>query len=88
MLLFYVELIISVDSPYDIVQCLIDIGVCFQNCSSKINIFISRILSRDECYSVNRMLIKDINAILNLSVLCIVLISLNKNMAGYLEMID
>ena len=64
MLLFYVELIISVDSPYDIVQCLIDIGVCFQNCSSKINIFISRILSRGECYSVNRMLIKDINAIL------------------------
>ena len=55
---------IYIDSPYDIVQCLIDIGVCFRNCSSKINIFISRILPRDECYSLNRMLIKEINAIL------------------------
>ena len=52
------------DSPYDIAQCLIDIGVCFQNRSSKIKIFISRNLPRDECYSVNRMLIKEINAIL------------------------
>ena len=55
---------IYIDSPYDIVQYLIDIGVCFRNCSSKINIFISRILPRDECYSLNRMLIKEINAIL------------------------
>ena len=45
--------------PYDIAQCLIDIGVCFRDRSSKITIFISR----DECYSVNRMLIKEINTL-------------------------
>ena len=55
---------ICTDSPYDIPQCLIDIGVCFRNRSSKIKIFISGILSRDECYSANRMLIKEINTIL------------------------
>ena len=55
---------ICTDSPYDIAQCLIDIGVCFRNRSSKIKIFISGILPRDECYSVNRMLIKEINTIL------------------------
>ena len=49
---------ICTDSPYDIAQCLIDIGVCFRNRSSKIKIFISGILPRDECFSVNRMLIK------------------------------
>ena len=36
----------------------------FSNRSSKIKIFISGILPREECYSVNRMLIKDINTIL------------------------
>ena len=30
---------IFVDSPYDIAQCLIDIGVCFPNCSLKFEIF-------------------------------------------------
>ena len=45
---------ICTDSPYDIVQCLIDIGLCFRNYSSKIKIFISGIFPRDECYSVNR----------------------------------
>ena len=55
---------ICIDSTYDIVQCVIDIGVCFQNLSSKIKIFISGILPRDECYSENRMLIKESNTIL------------------------
>ena len=55
---------ICIDFPYDIAQCLIDIGVCFQNWSPKIKIFISGILPRDKCYSVNRILIKEINAIL------------------------
>ena len=54
---------ICTDSPHDIGQCLIDIGVCFQNRSSKIKIFISGILPR-ECYLVNRMLINEINTIL------------------------
>ena len=55
---------ICTDSPYDIVQCLLDIGVCFQNRSSKIKILISRILPRDERYSKNRMSIKEINTTL------------------------
>ena len=55
---------ICIDSPYDIAQCLIDIGVCFRNRSPKVKIFVSGILPRDECYSVNRILIKEINAIL------------------------
>ena len=54
----------SIDSPYDIAQCLIDVGVCFRNHSPKVKIFITRILPRDECYSLNRMLIKEINTIL------------------------
>ena len=55
---------ICTDSPYDIVQCLLDIGVCFRNRSSKIKILISRILPRDESYSKNRMSIKEINTTL------------------------
>ena len=31
---------ICTDFPYDMAQCLIDIGVCFQNRSSKIKIFL------------------------------------------------
>ena len=55
---------ICIDSRYDISQCLIDISVCFRNRSPKVKIFISGILPRDECYSVNRILIKEINIIL------------------------
>ena len=55
---------ICTDSPYDIAQCLLDIGVYFQNHSSKIKIFISGILPRDACHSLNSMLIKEINTIL------------------------
>ena len=53
-----------IDFPYDIAQCLIDIGVSFQNRSPKVKIFISGNLPRDECYSMNRILIKEINIIL------------------------
>ena len=55
---------ICIDSPYGIAQCLTDIGVCFRNHSTKVKIFISGIFPRDECYLVNRILIKEINAIL------------------------
>ena len=48
---------ICVDSPYDIAQCLIDIGVFFRKNSFKIKIFIPGIVSSDECYSVNRVLL-------------------------------
>ena len=55
---------IGSDSPYGIAQCLIDISVCFQDRSPKVKIFISEILSRDECYSTDRLLKKEINTIL------------------------
>ena len=51
------------NSGCDIVQYLIDIGVCFWNRSSKVKIFTSRILPREKCYSVKRILIKEINTI-------------------------
>ena len=47
-----------------IAQCLIDIDVCFQKRSPKVKRFISRILPKDECYSVNRILTKEINTTL------------------------
>ena len=50
-----------INSLYDIAQCLIDIGVCFRIRLTKGKIFVSRILRRNECYSVNRILIKEIN---------------------------
>ena len=53
-----------INSLYDIAQCLIDIGVCFRIRSTKGKIFVSRILRRNERYSVNRILIKEINTIL------------------------
>ena len=55
---------IHISSLYGIPQCLIDIGVGFRNCSPKVKIFISGIFPRDECHLVNRILIKEINTIL------------------------
>ena len=43
---------------------MIDIGFLSRNCSPKIEIFIFGILPRDKYYSVNRILIKEINTIL------------------------
>ena len=54
---------VCIDSPYDIAHFLRDIGVYFQNRRPKVKIIISGILSRDECYSVNRILIKQIYTI-------------------------
>ena len=42
----------------------ISISVCSQNCSSKVKIFISRILHRNDCYSVNRILVQEVDIIL------------------------
>ena len=52
------------DPLYNIAQCSVDIGVCFRNHSPKVNTIISGIYPRDECYSVNRILIKEINTVL------------------------
>ena len=52
------------DSLYDIAQFLIDINVCFRNSLPKAKIFISGILPRDKCNSVNKILMKEINTTL------------------------
>ena len=55
---------INKDIPYDIAQGLIAIGSVFKNQSSNLNIFICGILSRDESFSVNRLIINEVNDIL------------------------
>ena len=55
---------INKDIPYDIAQGLIAIGSVFKNQSSNPNIFICEILSRDESFSVNRLIINEVNDIL------------------------
>ena len=55
---------INKDIPYDIAQGLIAIGSVFKYHSSNPNIFICGILSRDESFSVNRLIINEVNDIL------------------------
>ena len=43
------------DSPEDIVDGIIEIGHCFKKRHHHINIFICRLLSGDECTSINRV---------------------------------
>ena len=52
---------INKDSPFDIGECLIEIGRYFKERSRTIKIVISGILPRDECWSVNRIIISEIN---------------------------
>ena len=49
---------INKDSPYDIAQGLIVIGLVFKNQSNNPYIFICGILPRDESFSINRLLMK------------------------------
>ena len=55
---------INKDTPYDITQALIAIGSVFKKQSSNPNIFICGILSRDESFLVNRLIIDEVNDIL------------------------
>ena len=65
MLLFsVVQLIFYKDPPYDIVQGLIAIGSVFRNQSSNADIFICGILPRDESFSINRLIINEVNDLL------------------------
>ena len=52
------------DSPMDITNCIVNIGSCLREKSSSINVFISGLIPIDESWSVNRVLIKDVNRIL------------------------
>ena len=52
------------DSPLDIVDCIVNTVSCLHKNSSSVNVFICRLIPRDDSWSVNRVLIKDVNRIL------------------------
>ena len=54
---------IPIDTPRDIGDCIIGIGSTFQK-SSGINVSVCSLMLRDECWSVNRVLINEVNEIL------------------------
>ena len=55
---------VNKDPPYDIVQGLIAIGSVFKYQSSNPNIFVCGILHRNECFSVKRLIINEVNDLL------------------------
>ena len=55
---------ISIDTPRDIAGCIISIGSILQKKSSGINVSICGLIPRDEGWSVNRVLINEVNEIL------------------------
>ena len=56
--------IISTDSLRDIADCIVDVGTIFRRKSNTVNIIICGLTPRDECWSVNRLLINKVNGIL------------------------
>ena len=55
---------ISTDSPRDIADCIVDVGTIFWRKSNTVNIIICGLIPRDECWSVNKLLINKVNDIL------------------------
>ena len=55
---------ISTDSPRDIADYIFDEGTIFRRKSNTANIIICGLIPRDECWSVNRLLINKVNGIL------------------------
>ena len=53
----------STDSPYDIADCIVDVGTIFRRKSNTVNIIIRGVIPRDECWSVNKLLINEVNDI-------------------------
>ena len=49
------------NSPLDIADCIVNIGSCLHEKSSSVKVFICKLIPRDESWSVNRVLIKDVN---------------------------
>ena len=56
---------IPIDSPRDIADCIISIASIFQKKSSGINVSACCLILPDECWSVNSVLINEVNEILN-----------------------
>ena len=55
---------ISTDSPRDIANCIVDVGIIFRSKFNTVNIIICSLIPRDECWSINRLLINKVNYIL------------------------
>ena len=55
---------IFTDFPTDIADCIVNSGSCLREISSNINVFICVLIPRDVGWSVNRVLIKNVNRIL------------------------
>ena len=55
---------VSIDTPRDIADCIISLGSILQKKSSGINVSIYGLIPRDEGWSVNRVLINEVNEIL------------------------
>ena len=53
-----------IDSPLDIADCIVNIGSCLREKSCSVNVFINRLIPRDESWSVNKVLIKHVNKML------------------------
>ena len=51
-------------SSTDIADCIVKIGYCLRQKSSNINVFVYGLIPRDRSWSVNRVLIKNVNIIL------------------------
>ena len=52
------------DSLLDVADCIVKIGSCLCEKSSSVNIFICGLIPRDESWSVNKVLIEEVNRIL------------------------
>ena len=55
---------ILTDSPHDIADSIIHVGTIFRRKSNMVNIIICGLIPRDECSSINRLLINRVNDIL------------------------
>ena len=52
------------DSPTDVADCIVNIGSCLHEEANNIKVFICGLTPRDDSWFLNRVLIKDINRIL------------------------
>ena len=52
------------ESPRDIADCILDESNIFRRKSNTVNIVICGLMLRDECWSVNRLMINKVNNIL------------------------
>ena len=55
---------ISTDFPRDFADCIVDEGTIFRRKSNTVKFTICGLIPRDECWSVNRLLINKVNGIL------------------------